>query len=499
MKKMALICVMLCFMMTTLNYAWAEGELWDCASCGKLGNLGNYCGRCGTEAPAAWDCTLCGHTGNTENYCVHCGKQKDEAMIPKETSGLHSATDLPADPVYAPNQSYGEYTVVVYAIEGIPGNVVCTVSRKGDHSEYYIECDLYGDHVNSLSSYDGKYFYTFASKSGLLGRISDAILKKAVDQNIWIRTEGTDDVTILPVTPISTPNSEYEEYTALPYTVAGIDTVLNCTVSRKSDEFFLECELFRDRLMCKAEKKEDSFVLVGSNSGVIEILAPAILQMANDQPLWLPINEKARPERKFIPYSEDMSIVGSVTITSDDGGTTMTLNPDGIYRFLFEAYSIEDLGTYTYENGVLTLTDKYGKTSVGEGDPIKLHYVYSDSDQLTGDYTFPVNAFGIQGNVADLPFAPIYPPNDRYNEFTTIMYTIEDIGADLYCTISRYADGSEYYLECNFYGDDQMTRTSYDGSEFVILEDKTGFMGGNTPDILRNAIEQNVWVPIRMQ
>ena len=55
MKKMALICVMLCFMMTTLNYAWAEGELWDCASCGKVGNLGNDCGRCGTEAPAACD------------------------------------------------------------------------------------------------------------------------------------------------------------------------------------------------------------------------------------------------------------------------------------------------------------------------------------------------------------------------------------------------------------------------------------------------------------
>ena len=63
-------------------------------------------------------------------------------------------------------------------------------------------------------------------------------------------------------------------------------------------------------------------------------------------------------------------------------------------------------------------------------------------------------------------------------------------------TVSRKADGSEYYLECNFYGDDQMTRTTYDGSEFTILEDKTGFMGGNTPDILKKAIEQNIWLPI---
>ena len=82
-----------------------------------------------------------------------------------------------------------------------------------------------------------------------------------------------------------------------------------------------------------------------------------------------------------------------IVIPSDDGGTEMTFNADGTYRFWFEAYSIEDLGTYTYENGVLTLTDKNGKTSVGEGDPIKLHYTYSGSDQLTGDYTIPADSW----------------------------------------------------------------------------------------------------------
>ena len=95
-----------------------------------------------------------------------------------------------------------------------------------------------------------------------------------------------------------------------------------------------------------------------------------------------------------------------------------------------------------------------------------------------------------------LPFAPVFAPNVAYDEYTTVPYTIEDIGAELECTVSRKADGSEYYLECNFYGDDQMTRTTYDGSEFTILEDKTGFMGGNTPDILKKAIEQNIWLPI---
>ena len=78
-----------------------------------------------------------------------------------------------------------------------------------------------------------------------------------------------------------------------------------------------------------------------------------------------------------------------VTIASEDGGTEMTFNPDGTYRFFFAAYNVEDLGSYTYENGVLTLTDAKGNAHTAEGDPLKLHYVCTLSDQLVGDYTIP--------------------------------------------------------------------------------------------------------------
>ena len=39
-----------------------------------------------------------------------------------------------------------------------------------------------------------------------------------------------------------------------------------------------------------------------------------------------------------------------------------------------------------------------------------------------------------------------------------------------------------------------MTRTTYDGTEYKVEEDKTGFMGGDTPAILDIAQEQNLWV-----
>ncbi len=97
---------------------------------------------------------------------------------------------------------------------------------------------------------------------------------------------------------------------------------------------------------------------------------------------------------------------------------------------------------------------------------------------------------------ADLPTEPEFDPNPDYDEYTVVEYTIEAIQADLVCTISRKSDNSEFYLECNFYGDDQMTRTTYDGTTYEILEDKTGFMKGDTPAILDIALEQDIWVPI---
>ena len=97
---------------------------------------------------------------------------------------------------------------------------------------------------------------------------------------------------------------------------------------------------------------------------------------------------------------------------------------------------------------------------------------------------------------ADLPAEPQFDPNEDYDKWTVVEYTIEDISADLVCTVSVKDDFSEFYLECNFYGDDQMTRSTYDGKEYTIEEDKTGFMGGDTPAILDKAQEQDIWLPI---
>ena len=160
------------------------------------------------------------------------------------------------------------------------------------------------------------------------------------------------------------------------------------------------------------------------------------------------VNEEETNELPAEAAVEPVPAAPSAVIPSDDGNTSLTLSADGAYVFEFAAYGIADQGTYTYENGILTLTDKNGKQSVGEGDPIKLHYTYSDSDQLTGDFTIHTNAFEFGAAAADIAPAALladpaviasddggtemtFNPDGSYR-FWFAAYSIEDLGTWTY-------------------------------------------------------------------
>ena len=138
---------------------------------------------------------------------------------------------------------------------------------------------------------------------------------------------------------------------------------------------------------------------------VLESVPEAVWTLNSDMTIaayTIPSDEQPEAEPSAQPADKPAAPAAeSVTIISDDGGTKIVFNPDGTYSFLFESYNIEDKGTYTYESGILTLTyEGSDKQLTGEGDPIKLHYVYSGSDQLTGDYTIPVSTFDFGGSTA---------------------------------------------------------------------------------------------------
>lgn len=86
----------------------------------------------------------------------------------------------------------------------------------------------------------------------------------------------------------------------------------------------------------------------------------------------------------------------------------------------------------------------------------------------------------------------VFEADSNYDEYTIIEYTIESAGATFAATVSRKSDKSEYQVHCMFYGDEQVS--VWNGKE--VTEDKTGFMGTDTPLIVEAAEAQGIWVPI---
>ncbi len=186
--------------------------------------------------------------------------------------------------------------------------------------------------------------------------------------------------------------------------------------------------------------------------------------------------EEPEPEPTAAPAPE--ASAEAVVIASDDGATQMTFAPDGTYTFAFPSYSIEDKGTYTYENGVLTLTDVNGKETKAEGDPIKLHYAYSGSDQLTGEFTIPASSFEAPTAESAPAAEPVviasddgatemtFNPDGTYR-FWFASYSIEDKGTYTYengvLTLTDVngketrAEGDPIKLHYAYSGSDQLT------------------------------------------
>ncbi len=152
--------------------------------------------------------------------------------------------------------------------------------------------------------------------------------------------------------------------------------------------------------------------------------------------------EEEEPEETPAPEAAPAAETASVEISSDDGATKMVFSSDGTYCFLFESYNIQDAGTYTYTDGVLTLTDANNKQTTADGDPMHLQYAYSQSDQLTGAFTIPAADLAFEAP-AEVPAAaePVsveFPSNDGATRmvfssdgaysFFFDSYNIEDAG-----------------------------------------------------------------------
>ncbi len=97
---------------------------------------------------------------------------------------------------------------------------------------------------------------------------------------------------------------------------------------------------------------------------------------------------------------------------------------------------------------------------------------------------------------ADLPVQPEYGPNPEYDTYTTISYVVEDLGQTLNVTISARKDYSQFEIMCTFFDDTQRVLVNYDGTDYTITEDRTGFMSALAPDMVKQAMDQDLWLPV---
>ena len=336
------------------------------------------------------------------------------AMVLSLCAGAFAATeaDLSTEPEFDPNPDYDKWTVVEYTIEAIQADLVCTVSAKEDNSEFYLECNFYGDDQMTRTTYDGENYEVLEDLTGFMAGDTPAVLDIAIEQDLWVPMNGAEEAAgekkfteaDLPTEPEFDPNEDYDMWTVVEYTIEAIQADLVCTVSAKKDfsEFYQECNFYGDDQMTRTTWDGENYEVLEDLTGFMAGDTPAILDKAMEQGIWI---------------------------------------------------------------------------------------YFDDEDAAEA----PAEGFVTE---ADLPTEPEFDPNPDYDMWTVVEYTIEAIQADLVCTVSAKADFSEFYQECNFYGDDQMTRTTWDGENYEVLEDTTGFMGGDTPAILDKAMEQNLWVPM---
>lgn len=90
-----------------------------------------------------------------------------------------------------------------------------------------------------------------------------------------------------------------------------------------------------------------------------------------------------------------------------------------------------------------------------------------------------------------------YEPNADYDKYTVFEYTIESAGATFPVTLSATNDESKFEIHCNFYGDEQLVVVEKDGDDFVVKEDKTGFMETDAPTICQTGIDNANWAAIK--
>lgn len=117
----------------------------------------------------------------------------------------------------------------------------------------------------------------------------------------------------------------------------------------------------------------------------------------------------------------------------------------------------------------------------------------SSSDSSTGTEEATEEAEEVEEVTFELESE--FEPDSSYDYYTIIEYTVEGFDP-MVLMVCRNAAGTEYDIQCTFFGDPQHVVVEVDGDEMEVTLDKTGFMAGDAPDMVQAAIDNDAWAAI---
>lgn len=103
------------------------------------------------------------------------------------------------------------------------------------------------------------------------------------------------------------------------------------------------------------------------------------------------------------------------------------------------------------------------------------------------------HGLNITSDISELAAMPAYGANPEYTIWTTVPYLVQDAQMQFTATISSNEDLKTFEIQCNFF-EDQVAKIEYVDDVLTVTEDKTGFMGGFSAEIVQYAIDQNIWL-----
>jgi hypothetical protein len=299
------------------------------------------------------------------------------------------------------------------------------------------------------------------------------------------------------------PNPDYDKYTVVEYTIEAINADLVATVSAKEDdsEFEILCNFYGDDQKAVVTYDGSEYTVTEDLTGFMGTDSQPIIEAALEQDNWLPIGEDGATEivdfgvePEFDPNPDyDIYTVLEYTIEAINADMVVTISAKedySEYEILCNFYGDDQKAVVTYDadKDEYEVTEDLTGFMGTDSQPIIEAALEKDLWAKIGEETEGADKTNVE---------PEFDPNPDYDKYTVVEYTIEAINADLVATVSAKEDDSEFEILCNFYGDDQKAVVTYDGSEYTVTEDLTGFMGGDAQPIIEAALAQTDWVSLK--